>query len=346
MSITFTDNAEQELKQLADELQLVPIVKYMSNNKEIPEEFQKLVVGMVDTLSDMFGSGIPVVSSDPIHTLRVASRDINLSKVLRERGIVRLYMMAKSYTDVEIPSLDGGTETVQVKTYQTLINPDSERGENFGTQEDFLGWFCRSAHVSRALVFMRFAAYDRLMKLEYSLEEAFKILITKPSVITRTIEKLASYNKDGSIKEIDPEVARSMAKKVLTGEEQDYLLELAERVIEEGNPEDILDMYDASIPAIRKILEEVAMHDSARDAGEMVEVDILNAPEISYGWDHGIGGLAIQMIKKGYDENDDQYISSIYNTILLPDTMDELPKEILDDLVRRIPIRSFSGIDD
>ena len=341
--VSFTENAEEELVRFSKELDLSKLLNLVYLQKEIPEDLQYLISNLVTTMDDMFSLGLPTLEEDPQQTLVRASRDINLAKILRERGLVRLYLVVKSKAKMEIPVGEfGEMQEVEVKTFQTM---QDEEGNQFTTQEKFLGWFCAAAHVSRALTFQRFAAYDRLKKVGFTLEEAHTLIMTKPSVITRTIDKLVDWGPGGEVNDINPEVARSLAKTSLAGEEQKELLALVDKVIEYEDPEDIIDMVDKTLPAIRNIIEEVAAHDSARDATFMIDNDILNAPEIKYAWDHQLGGLVIEMIIKGVDENGAEHIADIYKTIMLPDSMEELPREILDDLVRRVPIRSHLGLD-
>ena len=92
-------------------------------------------------------------------------------------------------------------------------------------------------------------------------------------------------------------------------------------------------------------MEEIKEHQSVRDAAFMVKHDILKAPEITYAWDHQIGGLEIEFTQKDIDNDGTEHIVDVYKTIMLPDSMDSIPEEVVRDLSKRIPIRSHKGID-
>src|SRR5512143_438470 len=90
--VPFTGSAEEELQRLYEELQISDVVSALRSG-DIPNDLQTLVVPLATTILDLFGTGTPTIGLDPISTLKSASRDINLSRILRERGLFRLFRL-------------------------------------------------------------------------------------------------------------------------------------------------------------------------------------------------------------------------------------------------------------
>jgi hypothetical protein len=183
ISISFTDNPEQEVLRLGNELKLSNIVQKLNSPEPLSDDVRGDIKDLLWVVTDLFNTTLPILDSSPEETLRKASRDVNLSRLLRERGMARLYLLSQSKKTIEVyDEKNELLQEVKVNVFQTLKDPYS--GAPFKTQKDFLAWFCKDAKVSRALVFIRFGTYNKLTtSLGYSLEEAFNIVITKPTVI-------------------------------------------------------------------------------------------------------------------------------------------------------------------
>ncbi len=151
--IAFTENAEEELHRLLDVLKLQNLFLALKNNNQIPDDLKEDLQSMLLTLADMFSMSVPETDTDPLDTLLKASRDINLSRVLR-RGLFRLYNLVTTKIDVYDEYLN---KFIQISAFQTEVNPDQR--PKLCPPEEFVGWFCREAHVPRSLVFMRLATY-------------------------------------------------------------------------------------------------------------------------------------------------------------------------------------------
>ncbi len=209
--IRFTESAEEELKRLYDELQISDVVDALRNGN-MPEDIQALVVPLTTTILDLFGTGTPNIGIDPINTLKQASRDINLSRILRERGLFRLFRLLNTNDEHNVP------------IYQSLTDPIS--GCYFNRREDLIGWFCSSAKVSRSVVFMRLATIEKLLGLGFELDAAYQTILTKPYAIRETLNEIAEWHHN-ELDYVDPEIAIRLAEKFLLPEERSVVEELA-----------------------------------------------------------------------------------------------------------------------
>jgi hypothetical protein len=188
--IRFTDNAQEELSRLSKELRLSNLINQIGDSGNIPQDVKDDLRNLIFTLADMFGSDLPAAVADPVEALRTASRDINLARVLAERGLFRFYQLLKTTTVVYD---DTYREEIPVPIYTQLVDPDT--GEPFYRQEDFVMWFCREAKVSRALVFQRIATINRLLTLGFPLDEAYQTILSKPYAIQETLKELAVWHR-------------------------------------------------------------------------------------------------------------------------------------------------------
>jgi hypothetical protein len=348
LSITFTENPEQEVLRLGNELKLKNIVEQLNSGKALSETFKEDIKDLLWIITDLFTTSLPILDSSPEETLRKASRDVNLSRLLRERGMARLYLLSQSKKTIEVYDEQNQlVQNIKVNVFQTIKDPYS--GDPFKTQQDFLAWFCKDAKVSRALVFIRFGTYLKLTTaLGYTLEEAFNIIITKPTVIKDALEGIGQWEK-GRLLGINPDIAKNLVHNILpVGDELREQIEcLADDVIDAHNRGDEEEEYrladelaNMSVPAIRKLIEELATHESVRDATKLVKNDILKSPEIGYWWDDYLVGIKVELIVKGVDENGTERINDIYTVTLLPDSKEKLPEEIVKDLSKRLSIRN------
>lgn len=353
LSVHFSENAEEEIHTLMTELRLHSLLKLLSTDaesREIPENLKKDLRHLTTQLVDMFSLNLPTLHKTPEETLRAVSRDVNLSRWLRERGIMRLYLLVNSRKEVNIFDENTGEilDAYTVQTFQTLNNPYTE--SPFKTQEEFVNWFCKEASVSRATIYLRFYAYNRLIQyFEYPAEEAFKILTSKPSVIIQTLRSIATWSKDTDVVHIDPDVALRLAERH-NGNMLEEAKELVAAIKDDGttNIERYSlerDLIDLVKPAFRDAIEEVAAHDNVHDASELVNIAILNKPEISYWWDEEVNSLRIQLVIKQLNEDTgEESIVNIESILLLPDTRDALPEPIIRDLLERLPIRNRESL--
>lgn len=323
VSINFTDTAEEEVRNLVNDLQLIPVATYLQkSDAPLPPELQSMITQLLATLSDLFSSELPDVDPDPEATLRTISRDINLARLLRERGLFRLFRLTRHTDGNGLPA------------FMSLINPDT--GGPFSTQKEFIGWFCREAHVSRGLVFMRNSTIDKILSLNLTLQDAFNLVISKPYAIQETLNMIAVW-EDGELRDINTEVALQMAKKVSPTRVPQ--LEAVAATFD-SDPDAIEDFKEMTKPVIADLLYEVASHDRAKEVMNMVKHDILLKPEITYEWDRMSGILMVRLVRKEVDSETGVDVTTHPIMVpFVPDTPD-LPDEIAEDLIRRLPIRN------
>ena len=343
LTLRFTETAQEEVDRLSHEMGLIPLVQILNQNMDnIPPELKESVAKILSVILEMFSTDLPIPSGDPEEALRVVSQEINLGRLLKERGIFRFYMLLeqtsyinpKSGEIVSGADLDQFPDAVPLRMSQTLVNPIT--GSPFAHDNEFIGWFCSEAHVSRALLFRRIMAYRRMINtLSFSLEESFNILVSKPFAIEETIRMVADWEKDG-LTHIKPEVAVAIAKKVQPGQSEEWEA-LAERAADD--PEAMKLLIENSKPILGDLLREVASHDRATDAMDTVRHDILKMPEISYRWDDEGDYLVVSIVSKEVSETGDEWVREIDHVPFVPDAV-TLPPAIKNDLIKRLPIKN------
>ena len=340
--IAFTENAQEELHRLGDELKLQNLFLALKNHTQIPDNLVEDLQSMLLTLADMFSMSVPETDTDPLDTLLKASRDINLSRVLRERGLFRLYNLVTTKVDVYDEYLN---KFIQISAFQTEVNPDS--GLNFVSQEEFIGWFCREAHVPRSLVFMRLATIRKLVSLGVSIGDTYQIILAKPYAIRKALNTVATWDKEG-VEDIDPLIAARLTEKMLPSKVEevkgytDTMMSLTSTKDEKEQAR--LSMIETVKPAIISLTREVASHLDVRDAMNFVTHDIANKPEMTYRWNDISDVLEIEYIQKSIDPKGREYIVDVLTIPFIPD-IPILPIEIKRDLIERLPIKNRDRLD-
>lgn len=321
ISLSFTDSAQDEISKIVQELQLVPLADALHKGKNLPENIKGTLEEMFALLVDLFSDQLPLPYQDPEKTLRAVSRDINLSRILRERGVFRMYGLLNQKDEHGLP------------TYVSLINPIV--GHPFATQEEFIGWFCDEAHIARSLLFQRIRLIDRLIELGISLEEAFNLVLQRPYVVDETVAGIGTWNK-GELVGIEPEIALQLAKKFAP----DQLDEITGMIDSEDQP----GLTGIMKPVIVDLLKEVAAHERTKDALKWVRHDLLLKPEIYYSWDSETGALVVELHQTSIDPiTGDEAIQPPVIIPFIADTT-HLPDEIVKDLIRRLPIKNRDSL--
>jgi len=344
LTVRFTENAEEEISDLVNELRLIPLAAFITKSEApVPEELKEHLGAMLNVLFDIFSINLPEISKDTEIALRTISRDINLARLLRERGLFRLYKLVNGRVGIAADGTivpETSNDAVEyLPAFMTKINPNT--GGTFGKQEEFIGWFCEEAHVSRGLVFMRLAAIERMLAIGFSLEEAFRLVVSKPFAVQETLTSVATWDK-GTLIRVEPEVAKQLARKI-DPDNIEHISDLADAA--ENDPLARIELNRAIKPLIAGLVEEVAAHDRAKDAMEFVRNDILMQPEISYTWDNDGNSLIVHFIPHNIDpETGEEYESKPITIPFIPDAL-VLPKEIRDDLIKRLPIRNRYNLD-
>lgn len=325
ITVRFTETAEEEMALLVQEAGIIPLIDHlMKHDAQVPDDLKPLLVRLVGMLTDMFSIELPTVGSTPEETLRSVSRDINLSRVLRERGMFRMFQLLRQRTP------DG------VAVYMMFNNPDT--GQPFRRQEDFIGWFCSNAAVSRSLMFQRLSTIERMEALGFTMDEIFRNILAKPYAMRETLNILATWNGD-KIEHINPEVALQVAQRVAP----ETVPQLEELVAKAGNSQqDEENFHQAMLPLMASLVEEVAHHDRANDALKFIKYDVLMKPEVSYKWENDI--LYTELTTQAVDQDTGATHMEVVTIPFIPDTTD-LPAAIRADLIRRLPIRNKLPVD-
>jgi hypothetical protein len=71
-------------------------------------------------------------------------------------------------------------------------------------------WFCKSARVSRSIVFQRIASIEKLTGIGFSLDDAYQIILTKPYAIRETLNEVGEWSH-GELTAVAPDVAVRLA---------------------------------------------------------------------------------------------------------------------------------------
>lgn len=319
LTITFTDTAEEEITHLVKEMHLVPIAENLV--KEASPVLKEHLSQLLSVIADLFSVDLPTIEKNPEDTLRSVSRDINLSRLLRERGLFRLYRLLHHKEN-------------NVPMFMTLLNPAT--GSPFLNQEEFIGWFCEEAHVARSLVFMRIRAIERLLTIGLDLNEAFNTVISKPYAVQDTLHKVASWDK-GQIKSVDPDVAIQITRKV--SPELAPEIERLAAAAKDNDPDASDMLKDAIKPVLFELMGEITAMPRAKDATQYVQ-DVLLQPVVGYEWDVDTNVLLVHYQRREIDpENGVEITTNPVVVPFVPDVVD-LPKDVVDDLFRRLPIRN------
>ena len=336
--IQFADSAQEELSLLSRELRLSNLVHSLDPAFPIPDAVKDDIRQLLITVSDLFSVNLPALEDNPFDTLRLASRDINLSRVLRERGLFRLYrLLNEQITLDETDPFTNVTERVTMPIFQTLQDPETH--QNFKRREEFLIWFCKNAHVSRSTVFMRIATIEKVLSLGKSLEQAFTLITAAPSAMRDALYLVGDWD-GGDLVNVNLDAAPNLARKFLPETQQRVEQLTAVLKDKEADPEARqqaqAQLSDTLRPAIARMVEEVAANPNIKDAMDFVRHDIAAKPEVKYRWDYDRDELEVEVMRKKLDATGTEYVAEIVKLKMIADP--GMPVEARLDLIRRLPI--------
>lgn len=334
-TVVFSPSVEQELEKLAAEMRLHTILTMLASERVPTEAERSDMRHLMLVLADLFSTSLPPLEDNPMETLKVAARDINLARLLKERGLARVYRLV---TLQEAVHDEATNQRVLLPAYMGHNNPDT--GQRFRSQEDFLGWFCREARVPRSLVFQRIRVYDRLQTLGMTLDEAFSVVLQKPYASREALNELATWQK-GDLVGMDPDVAVRVTRAMLPDK-----VEEMERLADEVRTADTFTEQEEAMeqlleevkPALVKMVQEVAAHESMRDVMDMVRHDLAGRPEIKYWYDEERGWLRTEYIIKKKDVQGTEYVADVKTINLVPE--EPLPREVLIDMAKRLNVKN------
>lgn len=328
LEITFTDSPQEEVALIQKEFSLgeaaQELEKAIMDGSQMSEEAHIKLAELLATFKEMFSTNLPELGETTEATLRVSSRDINLSRLLRERGLVRLYRLTKETTKEGIP------------LYMTYIDPYT--GNPFNKQEEFVGWVAKDAHIPRSTLFMRFSTYDKMQGLGFNLSEAFLTIITKPYAMRKVLNMTAEWNRQGQIINVIPDVVRKVSEQILNEEEAKKVVDLANFYEENPSPVALKELVEAYKPALKEFITELSEHQNTKEMMEHVHHDVLGKPEVSYYWKDD--ALIMSILRKSFDEKGTEVITEIEDIPFIPDYPGEIEDAIIDDLLNRLPIKN------
>jgi hypothetical protein len=332
LSITFTDTPEEEVALIRKEFSLSSLATELEgailDGTIMSEDAHIGLAELLTTFGEMFSLTLPELGPSTEDTLKLSSRDINLSRLLRERGLVRLYRLLKEKDEHGIPLFLG------------YVDPYSENP--FQTQEDFVGWIAKDAHIPRSTLFMRFSTYEKMVGLGFPLEEAFQTIITKPYAMREVLVMAATWNRQGQIIDVNPEVVKNIARQVLPEKEAEEIENLADYYTENPSSVALQELVQAYKPALKAFVEELADHQNTKQMMDYVRHDVLAKPEITYSWlDEA---LIIHIVRKAIDESGMEVVIEVEDIPFIPDYPGKLDEVIIDDLLTRLPIKNRRAV--
>lgn len=343
IQVHFTENPEQEAALLGQELRLARVVEHIRNENTIPEDVKDDLKQLLVVVADLFNTSVPMISGTMEENLRLVSRDINLSRILRERALFRFFQLVEDRVVEEVPDPFGGGAMIEeeIPVFMTRTNPNT--GSPFRTQEEFVGLFCEEASVSRTLVFQRLSAIRKALGVGLDLEEAFDIIIRNPSGIQKVLNLVAKWEK-GEMVEVDPFVAGRIAETYLMDEgEVDEIKDLAGKVGDD--PSLMGDLFDRLKGPIKNLMTEVSLHERPSDAIDLVKYDILAKPEITWYWDEELECPVARVVEHQIDAEGHTYTAGVTEVPFRPD-VPRLPRAVKEDLLKRLPFKNKIYIQD
>lgn len=329
--IQFAPTLEDEVTALATELQLGQLISHLENGQEITQPVRDQLLKLLKKMQDFFNIDFPAVETDLLSAIIKSGREMAVSRLLRERSLFRLYVVIQS------------TDGYSAPEYLSKINPDT--GEPFKNQEELLGWFCKEAHVSRSLVFLRMKIIRRLLDLGINLQLAYQLCLTKFTAVRETLDLVADWEHD-KVLSVDPQIMEQLTIS-LADSLSDNQVQEVKRLTALAETQDFNqnDLTDAAKPVLCQLFQQVADHGSVQDARDYVRHDILAHPEVSYRWDTATQSLLVDYIQKAVDPQGTEYITNISTYAFTASTPEILPPEIVQDLITRLPIRNRRFLD-
>lgn len=325
LQVVFTDDAQTEVKRTLLDMGLIDV---SSLAKDEPRLHQFLAY-----IAEIFSTSLPELTGELDQDLMRVSRDINLSRLFRNRGIMLFYRLLNE-------NIEG------VPVYQYFNNPYTD--SPFRNRTEFIDWFSKDAHISRDIIFRNIAAIDRSLELDLSIEQAYEYLNKYAHAFRETLKNVLIWDDETRRKlvGIDPDIALNVAEHVDSGDPErlEMIADLAHRA-KDGDESAQEVLLDEMKPSIVRLLDEITDQASAKDAMSFVKHDILVKPEITYRWIPEGSYIEITMVNKSIATTGEEFTDKILSVCLLLDYEGELPQEIVDDVIRRLPIVNRNQID-
>lgn len=330
INIRFTETAKDTADSVIRSLDLMPLMSVMKDDNT-PEETKALIGNLLIALSDIFETALPNIDGTTEENLMKVSRDLSLSKLLRERGLFRMYRLTTEFVN-------------NIPVWSYFLHPLT--GEPFSSREKFIDWFVAEAHVSRGMLYQRLADIKRLLSLGFDLEQAYEVVLTKPYVISTALKLIVNWDDENNVGNIDPAIVLMTAKKIADRIDPTLLPRLTAMAENDmDDPEERRKLTEEAIPVMHELINELAGHDRAKDAMKMLKNDILLQPEIIYMWDEDTPSLMVTLVMRQLDpETGEERELPPVVVPFVPDVT-ILPDEIRQDIIKRLPIANRKFLD-
>jgi hypothetical protein len=337
IEVYFAETTEEEVAKILREMRLGDIISVLSPDSKVklPGDLRMNLQQLLIIIADLFHTSLPILEKELEDNLASTNLEITLSRLFRERALFRFFQVVHKRVKVMV-----GSVVENIPEYMTKKNPNT--GTPFQRQEEFIGWFCEVAHVSRSLVFQRMSTISKTLSLGFTLEEAYEIITSKPYAIRQVLNMVGDWS-GGELTGIHPEIARRLAQKMLPTEAES-IGNLIDKMLPVDNDEASSEVLAAIKPAIAKLLQEVADHDRVGEAIDFVRFDVLDKPEILYSWDENMDALIVEKIVKQIDPRGTEYVASVERIPFRPD-VPFLDDDIRADIIRRLPIKNRHTLD-
>lgn len=317
----FNDTAQDEVRRTLLSMGILDVTSLAENEPAL----QRLLA----SIAEIFSSDLPKLTGDMDTDLMRVSRDINLSRLFRNRGIILFWQVLNTHND-------------GVPIFQYFNHPYEERP--FRNMTEFIDWFSRDAHISRDLIFRNIAAIERALSLGLSLDQIYEYLNKYAHAFRETLKNVLIWDEETRRKlvGIDPDIAISIVEH-LDPINSDEIVELAKEIKNDPS-KDNGNLTEKMKPYIIQLLDEVTSQESAKDAMRFVKHDILERPEITYRWVADGGYIEITLVRTSIAQSGEKFTDGVETVNLLLDAIN-IPEEILQDLIKRLPIVNRQMVD-
>lgn len=322
----FAESGDEEASRIIAPATLNSIHAKLAGQMTLNPEESLKVAALMEVMVSLFSTDLPTLIGDVQEELSKSSQEINLGRFLREKAIVRIYMLTRHTADNGEP------------LYTQMKHPDT--GEIFTSQEDFLGWWCAAASVSRALIFQRLATYRRLEDIGFTLEESYEVMKQRPSVITESLRELCVWDKTSLVK--FPEAVASNLARNIPDESAKHK---AEALIKKESGEGLSfkeqkELNELLRPPLKELVEDVAFfYESSRDAIKEVKYGITGKPEIKFSWDVFSNSLIVTLQYVSVEEDGTKKFLPEERVVFVPDTYENMvPNAIIEVMEKKLSI--------
>ena len=325
------DNAIEELQTFSRSMQMRNLYHEVHASGAIPQELKDELEQVVLGYASLFDVAPPDITGMEFDTvLTISNQEIKVARLMKERGLYRLVMSLEMVDEYGLPM------------WQQLINETT--GKPFEKRDDMISAFCAVSHVSRQSVYTRLSLYRMLALVGYTSEESYKLVLQRPTLIYKTLNRLGDWGWGASgIETLDTDVVESLLKHYGCDDELLILLE----DYKQGDVDAGEELFTKMRPQIREMVDEIVTHPNVKEAARYLDIDVLSASMVSYRWDLDNDCLIISVDSPVIESSTGEIIDRRSENIrVLPDNVQGyFPEAVKKDLLARLPILNRKDVE-